>query len=256
MHSEAFTILSLGFILGLKHALDADHLIAVATIVSERKGSFSSSLVGAFWGIGHTLSLLVVGGLVVTLRLQIPERVALALEFAVAVMLVLLGLHVFWKMYKGEVLHIHVHEHHGHKHVHPHMHASAAKHSHPDQAAFHESWSIRVLQQMFRRLSDSKKTIFVGMVHGMAGSAALMLLVLATISSQLLALLYIGIFGIGSIGGMMLMSTLIGLPFAVTAKKSHALNTIVRSIAAATSILFGLFLAWQISFAGGLFVVH
>ncbi len=256
LHSEAFTILSLGFVLGLKHALDADHLIAVATIVSERKGALSSSLVGAFWGIGHTFSLLVVGALVVSLNLRIPERIALTMEFGVAVMLVILGLNVFWKMYRGEVLHVHVHEHHGHKHVHPHMHASASIHTHQGEAAFHESIVIRVLQRIFKRFSESKRTILVGMVHGMAGSAALMLLVLATITSTRLALLYIAVFGVGSIGGMMLMSTLIGLPFLITAKTSHALNVAVRSLAAATSILFGLFLAWEIGYVEGLFMLQ
>jgi high-affinity nickel permease len=246
------TIVTLGFVLGLKHALDADHLIAVSTIVSERKGFFSSSLVGAMWGIGHTISLLLVGCFVIALQFQIPDRVALMMEFAVATMLILLGLNVLWKLYRGEMIHVHIHEHHGHKHVHPHIHPFNSAHQHSEDATHHQSPSL--LERLLKHINKSKRSILIGMVHGMAGSAGLMLIVLATIKSAQLALLYVAVFGVGSIGGMMMMSTVIGLPFMLTASTSLTLNKIVRGIAGITSVAFGVFLAWQIGVVDGLFV--
>jgi len=238
---SAFSILGFGFVLGLKHALDADHLIAVSTIVSERKGFWSSSIVGALWGLGHTAALLIVGLLVIAFHLTIPGKIAQGMEFAVAMMLVLLGANVLLKVLRGATFHVHAHEHHRHLHVHPHLHEphlhhQESKNPHHDHAS-----------------AVGKKPFFVGMVHGMAGSAALMLLVLATISSRPLALLYIGIFGIGSVGGMFLMSTLIGLPFSFTARHER-LNAIVRTASGILSVVFGLFLAWQIGIVGGLFL--
>ena len=228
----AISILGLGFILGLKHALDADHLIAVSTIVSERKGFWSSSVVGALWGLGHTASLLAVGLLVIAFHFQIPPKVALGMEFAVALMLVALGGNVLWKIFRGATFHFHAHSHEGHLHIHPHFH-KPIEHQQDEHGAHHHSVPI------------GKKSFFVGMVHGMAGSAALMLLVLASISSRLLALAYIGIFGLGSVGGMFLMSALIGLPFSITSKYERA-NKIIRTSAGVASVCFGLFLAYQL----------
>ena len=228
------SILVLGFVLGLKHALDADHLVAVSTIVSEKKGFWGSSLVGALWGLGHTASLLAVGLIVIAFHFHIPDRVALAMEFSVAVMLIMLGANVLWKVYKGGTFHVHTHEHNDRLHIHPHVHEHGTGRAHDHTAGV------------------GKKPFFVGMVHGMAGSAALMLLVLATISSRALALLYIGIFGIGSVGGMFLMSALIGLPFAFTQKHAR-LNLIVRVTAGMVSFCFGAFLAWHIGVVEKLF---
>jgi high-affinity nickel permease len=253
MQIEAITILGLGFVLGLKHAIDADHLIAVSTIVSERKGLFSSSIVGALWGIGHTISLLCVGGLVIAFRLNIPEHVALLMELAVAAMLIILGIQVLWKLYKGEMLHVHVHDHQGHQHAHPHIHPFASIHEHKGSESHHQPVRVGLLERMFKGIRSGKRSILIGMVHGIAGSAGLMLIVLATIKSTMIAVLYIGVFGVGSIGGMMLMSTVIGLPFMLTAGKSLRLNRLIRGIAGVTSVGFGVFLVWQVGFAGGVF---
>jgi hypothetical protein len=103
-------------------------------------------------------------------------------------------------------------------------------------------------------IGNGKRSIFIGMVHGMAGSAALMLVVLATIPSAKLALLYVGVFGVGSIGGMLIMSTLIGIPFVLTAQRSDKLNVAVRGISGVVSVVFGLYLAWQIGVIEGLFL--
>jgi len=239
--------------LGLKHALDADHLVAVSTIVSERKGFWSSSLVGALWGLGHTASLLAVGLLVIAFHLQIPQKAALGVEFAVAVMLVALGGSVLWKIFRGATFHIHAHQHSGRLHVHPHLHKPAEHQADEHTAPLDYARGLRQGLRHHHLVPIGKKPFFVGMVHGMAGSAALMLLVLAAIPSRMLGLLYIGIFGLGSVGGMFLMSALLGLPFSFTAKYER-LNAVVRTTAGVISVGFGLFLAYRIGFMEGLFL--
>lgn len=240
------SLLILGFILGLKHALDADHLVAVSTIVSERKGFLSSSIVGALWGIGHTTSLLIAGLIVIALHVQIPEKFAALMEFAVAGMLVFLGVRVLWRLLRGGTLHLHLHTHDHHHHSHPHLHPHGHEQDHAHEPSF--------IQRLALHIGNGKRSIFIGMVHGMAGSAALMLIVLATIPSASLAFLYIGVFGIGSIGGMLIMSTLVGIPFVLTAQRSDKLNATVRGISGVVSVVFGLYLAWQIGIAEGLFL--
>src|SRR5262249_28623746 len=115
-------LLAFGFVLGLRHALDVDHLAAVSTIVSERRSLWRSSLVGAVWGLGHTASLLVVAILMIVLHAEIPPRVAMTLELGVAAMLVGLGLNLLWTLWRGGRVHHHVHAHGGRLHVHPHVH--------------------------------------------------------------------------------------------------------------------------------------
>lgn len=231
-----WTALGLGFVLGLKHALDPDHLVAVSTIVSEHKSLKRSSIIGAFWGVGHTTSLLLVGLLVIGLRLTIPDRVALSMEFCVAMMLIALGTNLLWKTWRVSI-HSHPHTHaDGQHHVHVHLHAPGTQH-HEEPRVFHHA----------------KRPLLIGMVHGLAGSAALMLLVLTTIPSPWLGLAYIVVFGLGSIGGMLLMSSMIGLPFVLTAQRFTRFNQGIRMTAGMCSVAFGLFLAWQIGFVEGLF---
>ncbi len=253
------SILGLGFALGLKHALDADHLVAVSTIVSERKGLLSSSIVGMLWGLGHTASLFVVGMLIVTLQMQIPEKVSLALEFSVAAMLVLLGGRVLWKLSHGGKYHLHVHSHGGMEHIHAHFHDSDELHreQYPDREHSHNMRIGNRLSEAIKNIIPSRsmrlRSILVGLLHGLAGSGALMLLVLTTIPSRVVGLVYIGIFGIGSMAGMLLMSTLISIPFVVSANMSARLNLIIRGAAGLLSLWFGLVLGWQIGFVDGLF---
>ena len=186
---STFSVLLIGFLLGLRHATDADHLAAVSTIVSEKKNIFSASIIGGLWGVGHTISLFLVGALVIFLKLQISETVEARLEAIVGGMLVILGINALRKLYTAQEIHAHSHAHDGHAHTHIHLHKNQLEEN------SHHRFSPR--------------SVIIGMVHGLAGSAALMLLVVPTISSPLLALLYILIFGVGSIGGMMLMSFLI-----------------------------------------------
>lgn len=236
MEPPLYAAFGLGLVLGIKHALDADHVIAVSTIVSEHQNLRWASLVGAFWGLGHTTTLFVVGLLVIGLRLTIPPRLALALEFLVAVMLVILGLSILWRSFRAERLHLHAHAHSPETHAHFHLHGSTEEdHSHP-----HPFTSMR-------------KPFLVGMVHGLAGSAALMLLVLTTIPAPLAGLAYILIFGIGSVGGMLMLSSVIGLPFIFTARRFALLNRWIRVLAGGTSVVFGFFLGWEIAFAQRLF---
>jgi ABC-type nickel/cobalt efflux system permease component RcnA len=236
METSLYAAFGLGLILGIKHALDADHLIAVSTIVSEHQSLKWASLIGAFWGLGHTATLFVVGLLVIGFRLTIPLRVALGLEFLVALMLVVLGGNILWRSFRAEKLHLHAHAHNPETHTHFHFHGEPEEsHAHP-----HPFKSMR-------------KPFLVGMVHGLAGSAALMLLVLTTIPSPLAGLVYILIFGFGSVGGMLVLSSLIGLPFVLTARRFSLLNGWIRLVAGLASAAFGLFLGWEIVFREGLF---
>ncbi|MEP6947601.1 MAG: hypothetical protein ABJA02_16900, partial [Acidobacteriota bacterium] len=231
-------VLGLGFVLGLKHATEADHLAAVATVVSDRKSVWNSMLVGGLWGAGHTISLFVAAILVLVLEFQISERTERLLETCVGIMLTLLGLNVIRKLISGGRLHFHPHTHGESEHVHPHIHAS-------------ETAAAAAEPHTHHGLSLSPRSLFIGMVHGMAGSAALMLLVIPTIGSKTVGLIYVLVFGIGSIGGMMLMSLFMGLPFRITALKFDRVNHILQGIAGVFSVALGLWIVYEKAFTEG-----
>ena len=224
-------LLGLGLILGLRHALDPDHIAAVSTIVSESRSVRRSSLIGTCWGLGHTMSLLVAGVLVIALKIQISDRLALWMEFAVALMLILLGLKAVLKPLRGWRIHVHQHAHGGSSHSHAHLHRPSEEHAH----------------QHRHLIRSGARPFLVGMVHGMAGSAALMILVLATIPSALAGLIYIAVFGLGSVGGMLIMSSLISLPFILTRQRFNVLSQGLQVAVGLFSLSFGLFLTWQYS---------
>ncbi len=230
--TSSFTILLYGFLIGLKHATDVDHLAAVSTIVAEKKELLSSIVIGGFWGLGHTISLAVAGVFVLFLNFEISENLEKILEFCVGVMLVLLGLNVLRKLLKGITVHIHQHSHGEHKHTHFHFHESQEQ---PDSKSHHG-------------LELTPQALMVGMIHGLAGSAGLMLIVIPTIKSKMVGLLYILIFGIGSIGGMILMSLLLSLPFALTAKHFAQINRLLQALAAGFSILLGFYIMHETGF--------
>ena len=229
--------MGVGFLIGLKHATEADHLAAVSTIVSERKSLLSSMFIGGIWGLGHTISLVIAGVFVLLLDFQISEQTERMLEFGVGVMLVLLGLNVLRKIVQGGTLHFHAHEHGARQHVHAHLHETATL----DAPHTHHGFSF------------SPRALVIGMIHGLAGSAALMLLVIPTIDSRLLGLLYIIIFGVGSIGGMMLMSLLVGLPFSLTALRFNRFNSLLQSVAGLISVGLGFYIIYEKAFTEGLF---
>jgi sulfite exporter TauE/SafE len=234
---SAAPVLAFGFVLGLKHAVEADHLAAVSAIVSERKSLWASSLVGGLWGLGHTLALLVAGVAVILFHFRVGERTERALEFAVGLMLVALGANALRKLARGGHVHLHTHRHGGREHIHPHVHDGAPE---PDPHTHH---GLRL----------GPRPLLVGMVHGLAGSAALTLLVLSTISSPVVGLLYLVIFGVGSAGGMMLMSALFGLPVYLTAARFARAHLAVRGLAGLFSLCLGLFTVYEIGYVDGLF---
>ncbi len=236
MTTSTLSILFFGFILGLKHAVEADHITAVSTIVTDRRSPWGSAIVGGVWGLGHTIALLAVGIFVLLLDFQVSERLETVLEMGVGVMLVFLGLGVLMKIVRGGTLHLHQHEHGGRPHVHPHLH----EHSHGDEDAE---------LQTHHGLSLSPRPLIIGLIHGLAGSAGLMLLMLPTIDSRSLGLLYIVIFGIGSIGGMMLMSFAIGIPLHFTASRFDRVNILMRCFAGVLSFVLGLWILYEKGFA-------
>ena len=238
------SLLLIGFGLGLKHATEPDHLAAVSTIVSDRKSIWSASLVGGLWGIGHTISLFVAGVFVVLLHFEISERLAQALEFCVAIMLIILGINALRKVIYGGQVHWHLHRHGGITHAHPHVH---------DRSTVHAAGSS-LAEKTHHGLKLSPRPLIVGMIHGMAGSGALMLLILSTISSPAVGIAYIVVFGCGSIGGMMLMSMLIGLPFHFTLNRFSRAEWFLRGAAGLFSLGFGLFMVYRIGFVEGLFI--
>jgi len=233
--------LALGILLGLRHSLDPDHVVAVSTIVSEYRNPLKSFWVGVSWGLGHTTTLFLIGIFIIALRLTIPDRMALLLEFGVGIMLVGLGAQVVYGFRKKKVhQHGHDHEEAGHQHYHAHS-------QEPDSGAGHHG-GTGIGKPFFR-----KKSFLVGTVHGVAGSAALTLLILASIESSIAALVYIVLFGLGSVFSMGIMTILISVPFVASANRVPRFNRAIQFAVGAFSIVFGGFLMYQIGFVEGLF---
>jgi high-affinity nickel permease len=243
MPDTTLMILGLGFLLGIKHATEADHLAAVTTVVSEQRSVWRAAKVGALWGVGHTASLFVAGMLVIVMQFTIPPRIATMLELIVALMIVLLGSRVLYLALRNRTrVHVHAHIHGGKAHSHLHFHEESEAHSiieaHADERAGH-------------RLSGWRP-LLVGIVHGLAGSAAVTLLVLTEVArgrSGLLGAAYLLVFGVGSIGGMVLMSAAISLPFVLSAARLNRINLPIRVTAAVASVVFGIYYAWSIGAA-------
>ncbi len=210
---SALSAAILGFLLGLRHATDADHVVAVTAIVARERTLGRAARIGAMWGVGHSLTLLIVGGAIVAFRLVIPPRIGLGLEFCVALMLILLGFN----------------------NLRPNAGAST-NHSHDIPTTF-----------------NGLRPLLVGTVHGLAGSAAVALLVLATIRETTWALVYLAIFGIGTIAGMMLVTALLAAPAIYASTRVVRLQRGIRLAAGALSLIFGLVLAREIVVTNGLF---
>lgn len=231
--TDLIAVLGLGFFLGMRHATDPDHVVAVTTIVSRERSARSAVAIGLLWGLGHTATIVAVGGAIILFGVVIPPRVGLSMEMAVAALLVVLGAMNLTGALRSIDEHVQA-AGHGHSHVHGHSHGRP---------------SLRALGR-----GQIVRPLVVGLVHGLAGSAAISLLVLATIHDATWALVYLVVFGVGTVVGMTLLTLGMAGPIAKTAGFSAAAE---RGLVRATGLLslaFGLFLAYRVGIADGLLV--
>jgi high-affinity nickel-transport protein len=259
-----FGLILLGLTLGMRHATDPDHVIAVTAILTNERRLFRAARIGLVWGLGHSATVLAVGMAIVFFKLKVPVRLGLSMEFIVALVLILLGLgaaaEVLASIAKklraaspsetALVVHSHPHEHSGRSRTHRHLHAHSplgggdvAAHDHQMAPALAATVSGRSMTKSF----------VVGLFHGLAGSAAIALLVTAAIPSPLWAMLYMIIFCCGVMLGMMLITTAVGVPFVLAARRLAGVHHRLSVAAGLLSFGFGLFLALQIGIAGQLF---
>ncbi|MGM0876380.1 MAG: urease accessory protein UreH [Bacillota bacterium] len=211
------SILFLGFILGIKHSIEPDHIIAVATIASKSKKLWRSTLAGVFWGIGHTITLFIVGMILILMKDEISDKWTMSLEFLVGIMLVYLGISsmFFYKKYSN-------------------------------------------LQEQGTRdweKASFLKSILIGSIHGIAGSAAMVLLTMSTVTTVWEGAVYILVFGIGTIVGMLCFTTIIGIPFVMSTNKSIGLNRVLTKLAGTVSFVFGIYYMYNLGVTEGLFKI-
>ncbi|MBO1000613.1 sulfite exporter TauE/SafE family protein [Bacillus sp. SD075] len=211
MEMSLLLVLAIGFVLGIKHALEPDHIIAVSTIASQSKKIWKSSLAGIFWGIGHTLTLLLFGVILILLKNEIPEAWAMSLEFLVGIMLVYLGITTIFSWKRTE------------------------RHDHTGRATY-------------------LKSMLVGIIHGLAGSAAMVLLTISTIDAAWQGAIYIIIFGVGTCIGMLLFTTILSIPF-VTSSSSKKVNRSLIRLTGVISTVFGIYYMYNLGINEELFSV-
>jgi hypothetical protein len=260
----AIAILAIGFLLGMRHATDPDHVIAVSTIVSRERSIGKAGAIGILWGIGHTLTILVVGAGIILFGMAIPTRVGLTMELSVGLMLVLLGIlnltgAMKWMSEKllptplaEPVEHTHFHSNGAHLHSHSHSHDSGNEPRRETRAP--QAW----LGSLFARLGlyHALRPVLIGIVHGLAGSAAVALLVLSTIRDAEWGVVYLLIFGVGTIVGMMIITAALALPFSFAGYRFSWLNKSLITASGLISLGFGLFISYQVGFVNGLFLSH
>lgn len=258
------SILALGFFLGMRHATDPDHVIAVGTIVAGQRTTSRAALIGVFWGLGHTLTIFGVGVAIILFGLVIPARVGLGMELSVGVMLIVLGfmnVSAFFRDIPGkpardgsqpEVVHSHAHSHGEYVHSHPHGHSPDLHPHSPEQTPLarldRRLWKLTLYQHI--------RPLVVGIVHGLAGSAAVALLVLATIRDSRWALAYLVLFGVGTIAGMMLITVSMASAFRFAGNGRETFSRRVSIVSGLVSLVFGLVLAYQILYVNGLLSGH
>ncbi len=259
-----FAIVLLGFFLGMRHATDPDHVIAVTTIVSRERTVLHAALIGALWGLGHTVTILGVGSAIILLNLTIPPRLGMSMELSVGLMLILLGAMNLTGLMRRTIEWItirrlgpgaHAHSIRGRLMIHTHQDESESAFVGSEYTSGSASlWRPQWLKTL--GLFHIARPLTVGIVHGLAGSAAVALLVLTTIHRPTWAIGYLLIFGLGTIAGMMLITAAIALPFAYTLRHFGQLNRGLAMASGMLSVSFGLFLCYQIGFVDGLFTSH
>ena len=230
-------VIGLGLILGMRHATDADHLVALSTIVSKQRSVRRAAVIGSVWGLGHTVTIFVVGSFIVLFGVHIPTRLGLSMEFSVAVMLVVLGVLNLTGLTQR---------------VTTHFTTTGRKVEQVDRGTLHRARGS--IQEV--GLYHYIRPLVIGLIHGLAGSAAVALLVLSTIRRPLWAAAYLLIFGVGTILGMMLMTTAVAVPLTYGGRRFAALNRYLAVASGVVSLCFGLFLVYQLGFVGGLFGPH
>jgi hypothetical protein len=220
--AQFFSLALLGFLLGMRHATDPDHVVAVTTIVSREQRISRAGGIGMLWGLGHTVTILLVGGAILLFNVVIPPRIGLTMELSVALMLVFLGLVSLARVVRS---------------VTPESGAMARR----GVLDFHH---------------HSLRPVAIGVVHGLAGSAAVALLVLATIHNSIWGVAYLAVFGLGTVAGMMLITAAISVPFAYTCGRVAWFNRSLGFASAMSSLVFGIFLVYEIAFVDGLVTTH
>ena len=227
------SILALGLLIGMQHALEADHMAAVSAIAARQSSARKIISHGAVWGIGHTLTLMIVAGGVLYLGMQISANMSAWMETAVGVILVVLGGHLLVKLFK-ERIHFHFHRHQGEPvHIHAHSHAGEKgaheklphNHDHPNKLPW--------------------RTLLIGMMHGMAGSAALLVLTAQTVSSPLIGMGYVVLFGVGSVLGMAALSALIAIPLSYSSKMLTWANRGIQGAVGVWTLALGTYIVYH-----------
>jgi ABC-type nickel/cobalt efflux system permease component RcnA len=251
------SIIALGFFLGMRHATDPDHVIAVTTIVSRQQSIRHAALIGILWGVGHTITILAVGSAIILFGIVIPPRLGLSMELSVGLMLIFLGiLNLSGIMRWIAETFTPKSQQHTHSRT---IGNSAFSHSHSGPLEKHNRTDAdpqeRWMDRTFGRLGIYQvvRPLAVGLVHGLAGSAAVALLVLTTIRVPSLAVLYLLVFGIGTIAGMMLITTAIAVPFKYSKKRFAHLNHSLGVVSGIISVAFGVFIVYEMGYVNGLF---
>lgn len=245
------TVLVVGLFLGMRHATDADHVIAVSTIVTRERSLHGAIRIGLLWGLGHSLTVLMAGGAIVLLGLVIPRRLGLGLEFSVAVMLIILGgmnlkgVVRWWKSPQGTLARTKTHAHGDYVHTHPHDPASG-RHGHSEE----ETPVARLDHRLGRRhLYQWLRPLIIGIIHGLAGSAALALLLLPAIRGPFEATAYLLFFSLGTIAGMMLITVAMAGPILVATRRFGLTHDWLPAVSGLASVCFGVIYGCQVLLA-------
>lgn len=254
--TSPLAIVALGFFIGMRHATDADHVIAVMTIVSRQRSLKPAAWVGALWGVGHTVTIVAVGAAIILFNVAIPVHLGLLAELAVGVMLVGLGISNVVgtarrssprsdPAHPAAFVHSHAHGHGDYVHTHPHGHTPDV---HPHDPT---DTPLARADRAFHRLAPYRlmRPLIVGVVHGLAGLAAVVLLVLAAIRDPFWAMVYLFVFGLGTVAGMVVLTTLAAAPLAYSNRQFVGANRRLQLATGVLSLGFGLVMAYRIGFA-------